>query len=138
MIFLSLIFIILASICNAIMDTVLYHHDRSIFKEYKTGFWSDTYFVSWKNKYVDGDPKKGRVKWFWIINKPVQLTDAFHFFKMLMIIFICLSIITFDRCTLLFVCEYNVFTFLLTLGVYGFLWNIYFSLFFDRILKSKD
>ena len=92
MIFLSLIFIILASISNAIMDTVLYHHDRSIFKDYKTGFWSDTYFVSWKNKYVDGDPKKGRVKWFWIINKPVQLTDAFHFFKMLMIIFICLGL----------------------------------------------
>jgi hypothetical protein len=120
------------------MDKVLYHHDKSVFKDYKTGFWSDTYFVSWKNKYVDGDPQKGRVKWFWKINKPVQLTDAFHFFKMLMIIFICLSIITFDRCTSIIGCEYNILTFLFTLGVYGFLWNIYFSLFFDRILKSKE
>lgn len=126
----SFVFIILAAICNAIMDVVCQHHNTSIFQKYKIGFWSDAYLESWKNKYIDGDPKRGRVKWYFGLNKPVQITDAFHFFKMLMIICICLSIITFTGC------GYVWYYLLLELVIYGTLWNISFSLFYDKILKK--
>lgn len=133
MIYLSLTFIILAAICNAVMDTSVHHYSTSVFKKLNPKFWNGE--ISWKNKYIDGDPSKGRVKWFFGLAKPVQLTDAFHFFKMFMIIFICLSIITFDKCSTLVGCEYHWYSFLMVLGIYGFMWNAWFSLFYNKILR---
>lgn len=86
--------------------------------------------ISWKNKYVDGDTEKGRIKWFFGINKPVQLTDAFHFFKMLMIIFICFSIV----CGVFSSLEHEWYIFLLLFISYGITWNVVFSRFYDKIL----
>jgi len=127
----SFIFIILASICNAIMDTCNHHFHISIFNhsKLKAIWWNGE--ISWKNKYIGGDPIYGRTK------IPVQLTDAFHFFKMLMIIFICLSIITFDKCKIIINCNYNIYNFLIILIVYGFFWNTIFSLFYKYILIKK-
>lgn len=133
MIYTSLIFIILAAICNAVMDTSVHHFHTSKFNTLNPYFWDGE--ISWKNKYIDGDPSKGRVKWYFGVNKPVQITDAFHFFKMLMITFICLSVITFDKCAVLFGCEYSVLNFLVILGVYGTIWNTVFSLFYNKILR---
>ena len=126
---LSIIFLILASICNAIMDITTHHFYQSIFIKIKNQKWWNT-SDSWKNKYVNGNPKFGRVKWFFGINKPVQLTDSWHFFKMLMIIFICVSIITFN-----FV--YPLYLFPILLLVYGIIWNLTFSLFYNKILSIK-
>ena len=134
MIELSLIFLMLAAICNAIMDTSVHHYSTSILNEYNPIWWDGS--ISWKNKYIDGDFTKGRIKWFKYINKPVQLTDAFHFFKMLMIIFICLSIITFDKCSILVNCEYHLFTSLIVLSLYGLIWNVTFS-FIYKILRIE-
>lgn len=133
MIYLSLTFLILAAMCNAIMDTSVHHYSSSKLKSLNPKFWDGE--ISWKNKYIDGDSTKGRVKWYFGLNKPVQLTDAFHFFKMLMIIFICLSIITFDKCFVLIGCEYHWYSFIILLGVYGTMWNVWFSLFYNKILK---
>jgi len=124
----SFIFLILASICNAIMDTSVHHYDSSIFTNYNMLWWDGE--ISWKNKYVDGDTEKGRVKWFFGINKPVQLTDAFHFFKMFMIIFICLAIV----CGVFGVIEHQWYTFLSLFIGYGITWNVVFSRFYDKIL----
>ena len=82
------------------MDTSVHHYSTSKLKKFKnTFFWDGE--NSWKNKYINGDPKLGRVKWFFGMTKPVQITDAFHLFKTLMIINICLSIISFDKSFLL-------------------------------------
>ena len=108
MIYLSLLFIVLASICNSIMDTSVHHYSTSIFKKLNPLWWDGE--TSWRNKYIDGDSTKGRVKWYFGLDKPVQLTDAFHFFKMWMIIFISLSIVLFDNSVLLI---NNNFSFLL-------------------------
>ena len=130
MIILSFIFLALASICNAIMDTSNHHFDNSIFGNLNMLWWEGT--ISWKNKYVDGDPLKGRVKWYFGINKPVQLTDAFHFFKMWMIIFICSAIVS-----ILYVdIELVWYSFFLFLLAYGTTWNVVFSGFYDKILKK--
>jgi hypothetical protein len=133
MIYLSLTFLILAAICNAVMDTSVHHYSTSKLKNLNPNFWNGE--ISWKNKYIDGDSKKGRVKWYFGLNKPVQLTDAFHLFKMFMIIFICLSIITFDKCMVLVGCNYHWYSFIIMLGVYGTMWNFWFSLFYNKILK---
>jgi hypothetical protein len=125
---LSFIFLILASTCNAIMDTSVHHYDSSIFTNYNMLWWDGD--ISWKNKYVDGDTEKGRIKWFFGINKPVQLTDAFHFFKMLMIIFICFSIV----CGVFSSLEHEWYIFLLLFISYGITWNVVFSRFYDKIL----
>ena len=126
----SFIFLILASTCNAIMDTSVHHYDSSIFTNYNMLWWDGA--ISWKNKYVDGDTEKGRVKWFFGINKPVQLTDAFHFFKMFMIIFICLAIV----CGVFSNLEREWYVFLLLFIGYGITWNVVFSRFYDKILIS--
>lgn len=124
----SFIFLILASICNAIMDTSVHHYDSSILTNYNMLWWDGA--ISWKNKYVDGDSNKGRIKWFFGIYKPVQLTDAFHFFKMLMIIFICLGIV----CGVFGDLDYNLYSFLLLFIGYGVTWNVVFSMFYEKIL----
>ena len=133
MIYFSLIFITLAAICNAIMDTSVHHYSTSVFKKLKPEFWNGE--ISWKSKYINGDFNKGRVKWIFNLDKPVQLTDAFHFFKMLMIIFICLSIMTFDKCASFIGCEYQWYSFTIMLLIYGIIWNSTFSLFYNKILR---
>lgn len=129
---LSLLFFVLAAIANAVMDTSVHHYSTSKFKTLDPLFWNGE--ISWKNKYINGDPKLGRVRWYFGLVKPVQLTDAFHLFKSLMIIFISLSITTFDI-GFFSIDEYSLISFPLVVLLYGFLWNTTFSLFYDKILK---
>lgn len=127
----SLIFIMLAAKYNAVMDTCNHHYHRSIFdnKGFKRYFWDGT--ISWKNKYIMGNPALGR-KFI-----PVQFTDAFHFFKMLMIVAICASIITFDAENLLLISDNKYFNFTIALIIYGTVWNTTFSLFYNYILIKR-
>lgn len=129
MIYTSLIFLILAAICNAVMDVTQFHYEKSIFKKINRWWWDGT--ISWRNKYIDLNPLNGRIKIKNTnINYPVQLTDAFHFFKMLMVVFNCLSIITFVNCS------YTFLSFIILLLIYGTVWNMTFSLFYNKILKN--
>ena len=125
---LSILFLALAAACNAVMDKSVHHYSVSKLKKLNPFFWNGE--ISWKNKYINGDPKLGRVKWYFGLNKPVQITDAFHFFKMLMVISICLSVVTFNRQF-----TYTFLSFLIITFMYGFVWNVTFSLFYKRILK---
>lgn len=130
MIYISLFCWILAACCNAVMDTADHHYSTSILSTFKHKLWWNAE-QSWRNKYIDGDPKKGRVKWFWGINKPVQLTDAWHLFKMLMIIFTAAAILTFPHQLTSF-CGYVIWFIIL-----GIVWNSIFSLMYDAVLKKK-
>lgn len=78
MIIIPIILFAFAAMFNAIMD-VSEHHPERLPK-----WWRH----EWERKYVDGDVKKGRVKWG-KINKPVQFIDGWHFSKMCMVI--CLA-----------------------------------------------
>lgn len=129
----SLIFFILASISNAVMDTCSHHFSNSVFSKLNPKFWDAT--ISWMNKYVDGNPSKGIRKLFWIINFPVQLTDAWHMFKSLMIIFICASIATFKGYTIYYF-EYEWLNIAIAIIVYGTTWNLFFSLYYGYIFKK--
>ena len=119
----SLILFALAAACNAVMDTLVHHHNTSVFKHHAKGFWSDAYLQSWKNKYIDGDPEKGRKKIFGNINYPVQLTDAWHFFKTILIFLIVFAIVFYKP----------MFTWWIEIIVFGVVWNCTFSLFYKKL-----
>ena len=100
----SLLFIVLASLCNSIMDVTMFRFDKSIFKTTNT---------KWNTWWSD------RSKRFWI----VQLNDGWHFFKMLMIGFFILAIIGYTP----------IFNIYIDFVIYSLAWNLIFNLFFDVI-----
>ncbi len=75
----------LAALFNSIMDI-------ANFKPHRFNRWL-WWKHDWKRKYVDGDPLKGRVKWFGRFNKPVQLIDGFHFSKFAMVFLIVTAVV---------------------------------------------
>jgi len=84
--------IFLSGFCNAIMDTVDHHFHDSIFSLIenfnKRMWWNES--QGWLNKYNNRDMRLGRRKIEVLglrFNYPVQLTDAWHFFKTLMLVF---------------------------------------------------
>lgn len=132
----SLLFWCLSAVCNSIMDVCSHHFDKSVFNAKNRYFWETD--LSWRNKYISGYPECGRRKvkiLKWKFNYPVQLTDSFHLFKSLMIVFICLSIATFNPDW-----KYDFPVWLkviLTVAVYGLFWNSAFNLFYNKILIKK-
>ncbi len=138
---LSVFFLFLASVCNSIVDTVDHHQSTSIFSRFKNQLWWNS-DQGWRNKYIDRDPKKGRVKWIFGWNKPVQLTDSWHFFKMWMIIFICTSIVLVVLSPALWInmtggwIDY-VANFIGQLLIMGAVWNNTFTLFYHKVWIKK-
>ena len=133
---LGTVFIILEAICNAIMDTIDHHSGKSIFP--KTLWWNSN--KGWLNKYIDRDQTKGRVQWdlkLFKMNKPVQLTDAWHFFKMLGIIcYVSAGVCLPSIFILLSDLEWylilgNMLAYILGLGLIR---NNVFSLFYNKLL----
>lgn len=90
MIVMGFLSFVLASICEAVMDTLQFHYISSIFKNFENNiFWDPE--VSWRNKYKDGDPKKGP-KFLFSDTLFVGLTDAWHLFKLFRNLFIFLGV----------------------------------------------
>lgn len=127
----SLFLFILASICNAVMDVVSFHYSKSVFAtpQFKQRWWDAS--VSWKNKYINGDPTLPRTK------TPTFLTDAWHFFKSLMILLIvcgfCAGIYEAQHLNRIL----KVWHYLLVVIVYGSVWNIFFGIFYNNVLVKK-
>ena len=126
----TLIFLALASISNAVMDVCAFHWHKSIFsrKGFNRQYWDAT--ISWRNKYVDYDfhleRTKIKVLGFTFI-KPVQLTDAWHLFKALMIAFVIIAIVNYKV----------IVNPLLDVFILSTVWNMLFNLFYNRVLKLK-
>lgn len=141
----NFILICFAAFCNAIMDKTTHHFDDSIFstiKNKKIRQWFNT-SESWKNKYIDKDVKKGRVKWVFfgfVFNKPVQLTDSWHFFKMLMVFSVCFLPVSYyvyiDGNHIFFGMNpmFNMVVYWILLGIS---WNLVFGLFYNKLLVKK-
>jgi len=112
---LSIIFIILAAICNAVMDTLSFHFSSSIFSKKKPNFWDPN--ISWRFAKKIGGYK----------------LDAWHLFKSSMIVFLVISIII-----------YNIFPFpsiikwYFQVPILGVAWNLTFNLFFNKIFTKKQ
>jgi len=139
------ILIFIAAAFNAVMDTVDHHFGESIFdniKDKKKRLWFNSN-QGWRNKYVDRDVKKGRIKWSILgfkFNKPVQLTDSWHFFKMLMIFTVCLipalNIVSMGSIQYFNIAPiYNMF---IHWSILGIIWNLsFFRIFYNYLLLKK-
>lgn len=130
----TIILVSLAAICNAITDICTHHFNDSIFSKLpnKYHFWWDNNCVngSWLNKYNFRNAKCGRKKWiFGWFNKPVQVTDAFHFFKTLWIAFLIAAIVTYVGFTPMKIVDFFFF---------GFLWIGVFNMFYDGLLRTRS
>lgn len=141
--YLDFLLIIIAAACNALIDTVDHHFSTSIFDYIKKPKWR-LWFNSdqgWKNKYIDRDPKRGLVQWSifgYKFNKPVQLSDSWHFFKMFMIFIICLiPAMHVLPSTIYYFNIAPIFNILIHWAVLGTLWNVSFSSFYNRFFMKK-
>lgn len=117
----SLIFWMLAAICNAVMDTLVHHYHISIFKNMKnTHFWNPD--ISWRFA-----PCLPYTKY---------KVDSWHLVKSTMIICLALSIV--------FIWQAKEFTintwwyYMLFFILLGIIWNSTFNIFYNHILKSKE
>jgi hypothetical protein len=129
------IFIIIAAICNAIMDTLWHHYDKSIFGDLNPMFWNPK--VSWRLKYKDHKPTEGRIKWdlgLFKINKPSAISDAWHIFKTANIISLISAISIAFLNIPIETPLHSFLDFLILTTVLGTLRNYTFSLFYDKIL----
>jgi hypothetical protein len=118
----------MAAVCNAVMDVISYHwYGSSLVNKVSAAWWNPDF--SWRNKYSGRDPKNGLRKW-WIFDVPC--TDAWHTFKSLMVVFVVLSVITFDL-GVVDLWWVRVVAFC----VYGIVWNVVFNLFYNKILRNK-
>ena len=119
---------------DAVMDTLKDHFSVSIFKNLNPQFWNPS--VSWKNKYIDGDPNKGhrKIKVLGItFNYPDALSDAWHICKILREGFNILAVVS------ALIIPHITFTILGALSfilVAGILRNWSFNLLYNHLLKS--
>jgi hypothetical protein len=76
---------------NAGMDSLRHNFIMSFAHNWDRDFWDPE--ISWKNKYVDGDPANPRRKFLGIII-PAAFTDGWHLLKMFMLgfLFIAMSL----------------------------------------------
>lgn len=75
-----LLFVAIAAISEAIMDTLAHHFKQSVFSTFNEQFWNPA--VSGANKWKNGDKKQGE-KFLFSSTLLVGITEAWHTFKMI-------------------------------------------------------
>ena len=132
---LSVIFFGLAAICNAMMDTLQFHWYKFKWKDkVNPQYWNPT--ISWKNKYVDGDPSKG-LKFSFPFGWVANFLDAWHLFKMIQIFLIVFAIIAFPFSYQICFFDSYFWNQLAWLAIFGVTWNGLFNWFFNKILVTS-
>ncbi len=125
----SLVLFLLAAICDAIRDKITHHYNKSIFKKFKEKWWNPK--ISWRNKYVDGDLKKG-FRYKFPLSFLNNFTDAWHTFKVIEIMLLATAIII-----QLSDFGFGWWIYLAYFAAFGLAWNIPFNLFYNKILSKK-
>ena len=124
----------LSGICDAIMDTCSDHFSISIFKKMNPNIWNKN--ISWVNKYIGDNPANGFKKIIIFsteFNYPIELTDAWNFFKMLKEFLIRISIVLAIYINIDFSILF-IFGYFITLII---LRRLCFNLFYEKILLGK-
>lgn len=125
----TIIFIIMGGIFNAIMDVITHKFNQSIFSKIKNDkiikFINPN--ISWKNKWKNDEPKNGEL-FFGSSTFLVMFTDLWHLSKFLMIISMTLAIISHNN-----ICQIKM----IECVIYYLSFTTTFTLFYDYILKIK-
>ena len=125
----SIGFIVLAAISNAIMDNVLFHYYKSIFKNSRLEQWSNA-DISWMNKWKNGDITQGE-RFPFSSTIFVWTTDLWHFAQSLMITFFVLAAIFYSP-TISF--DNYIIEVVVSLVVLKATFSLTFELFLSKIL----
>ena len=131
-IILIFLLILISSASKAIMDTLQFHYDTSVFKNVKNQNWWNP-AVSHLNKYKNRDSRQGR-RFFGSTTFLVFLTDAWHFFQEIFLDTLIFSILLGININVTFKWWYWLVAYLLIKIVMG----SFFELFYSIILKKKD
>jgi len=119
------LFLIFAALVKAIMDCLQFHYKDSPFAKFKKQIWWNP-TISWKNKWRGGKPENGE-KFPGSSTIFVWTTDAWHFFQMIFLTLMFLSIVFY---TPLFSVSYSwVFDFI----IYRIIFGVTFTLIFKRL-----
>lgn len=121
---------ILASVCNAVMDVLVFKYRKSIFSKFNPEFWNPN--KSWKNKYKNNDEKNGPA-FFGSTTFLVFTTDAWHLFQFLSNSLIVLSIILVCNHFFNFSWWNNIIIFICS----KILWGVVFEIFYEKIFRIK-
>lgn len=129
---LIIILLIIAAISKAIMDVVSFRFERSIF--FKPKKWSNWFnpYGSWQNKYKNRDPKQGK-RFFGSTTFLVWMTDAWHFFQMIMISCFIISIIIginyflFPNLFIYKLLAVDAFMFIILKTIYGLIFELFWN-----------
>jgi hypothetical protein len=147
---LSILFLSLAGICNAIMDSILFHWDKSIFKGSKLEWWANpkvSYKNKWKNHSNSEDGEKFKNKWKNHSNSEdgekfsgsstifVWVTDLWHFAQSFMITFFVLGALFYDG--IVVIKGYPLVSLLIDFIILKSVFSLTFELFWSKILKKK-
>jgi len=118
----SLIILVFAGICNAIMDVLKTRYNNSIFASWKNQTWLKP-SLSWRLKWKNGDSSKGP-KFFGSSTFLVWLTDFWHLSKFLMLLAISFAIVLREP----------MFTWYIDFFIYYCAFTIPFELFYSKVL----
>ena len=120
----TILFLILAAFCNAVMDVLSTRFYVSIFGNFKNRqFWD--WNISWRNKWQWGDKANGE-KFFLSSSMLSFMTDGWHLAKAFMIVFISLAIVS-----------YKPLFGLIDIILFNCIWGIVFELFYTKLLIRK-
>ena len=135
----SLILIAIAGMLNAAYEILYVGFNQSIFSKLNGKFWNP--LKSWENKWAEPFPQKMMPYWYYFKVYPrykekfpysstvfVWLTDAWHVFKMCMLLCIMLAVVSY---TVMFS---PVIDFILLYCTFTFV----FTIFFDYIFRTKQ
>jgi hypothetical protein len=131
---LSILFLSLAGICNAIMDSILFHWDKSIFKGSKLEWWANPE-VSYKNKWKNHSNSEDGEKFPGSSTIFVFITDLWHFAQSFMITFFVLGVLFYD--SIVVIKGYPLVSLLIDFVILKGVFSLTFELFWSKILKKK-
>ena len=114
----TILLLVIAGICNSIMDVLENKFNTSIFSNYKNQNWINP-VLSWKNKWKNGDPDKGE-KFLFSSTALVCLTDLWHLSKFIMLMCLSLSIIFYQEL-------FGIYDFIIFYCVFTIVYQIFLS-----------
>jgi hypothetical protein len=130
----SILFFALAGICNAVMDKVNFHWDKSIFKGSKIEWWANP-AISYKNKWKNNNNSEDGEKFPGSSTVFVWITDLWHFAQSFMITFFILGGLLYgDGLTSMF--ESSWVNIIIDFIIFKSIFSLTFELFWSIILKK--
>lgn len=118
--------VILSAVCKAVKDTLQFHFYSSIFDKCNHQYWNPD--VSWKNKYKYGEI--GVPKFWGSTTIFVWLTDAWHLFDMLGILFM------FFACFFAVLSDFKEWAIYLSIFILFVVYHVIFEVFFRLFVKK--